>query len=95
MDINISVGPEVFVGLKKGSISVQYKIGEILGEGTEIYNFYNIYTNEDLLTHLSKVHLEKLIWLCIEQLVFMDDNIYFIDIKESQEQWNLSKKTQF
>lgn len=29
----MSIGPEIFVSLKKGSISNDYKLGELLGEG--------------------------------------------------------------
>lgn len=35
----MSVGPELFVSLKQGSISNQYKIDKVLGEGNKI-KFY-------------------------------------------------------
>ena len=34
--MGLSVGPEIFVSLKQGSISNSYKIDKVLGEGNEI-----------------------------------------------------------
>ena len=41
-EIDMKVGPDIFVGLKEGNITSHYKIGEVLGEG-EFYFFLFVF----------------------------------------------------